>query len=224
MPDVEIRVSADPAAAVAGLLVEAARAGGHLALSGGSSPPAAFEQAAAIEPDWSRATVWWGDERCVPPHSPDSNYGMAKRTLLDRLSVRPRVERIEGELDPDEAARRYEEKVAGLTLDLALQGIGPDGHTASLFPGKPAVAERERRVVSTPPGLEPFVDRVTMTVPMLCESRLVLFLVTGESKAEPARRAFTAPPSPATPASLVRSREGRTVAILDAAAASLLDS
>ena len=104
-------------------------------------------------------------------------------------------------------------------LDLALLGLGPDGHTASLFPGSPALEEREALAVSAPAGLAPWVDRVTMTVPMLSAARTVVFLVVGADKAEAARRAFLEEPSPATPASLVRSAEGRTFAVIDRDAA-----
>jgi 6-phosphogluconolactonase len=167
--------------------------------------------------------VWWGDERCVPPDDERSNYLLAKRTLLDRLAAQPEVHRIKGELPPEAAAAAYDAELEGVTLDLAFNGIGPDGHTASLFPGSPQLAVRDRRAVSGPAGLEPFVDRVTMTVPMLCASRTVVFVVTGQNKAEAVRRAFAGEPDPATPASLVRSESGETIAILDRAAASLLD-
>jgi 6-phosphogluconolactonase len=96
-------------------------------------------------------------------------------------------------------------------------GIGPDGHTASLFPNAPQLDERERRAVAAEPGLEPFVPRVTTTIPLLAATRLMVYLVTGSAKAEAAARAFSGPPSRDTPASLVRGR--RTVAILDRDAA-----
>jgi 6-phosphogluconolactonase len=209
------------AAAAATLLASTAEAGGQIALSGGSTVGAAYELAARA--DWRNAVVWWGDERCVPPDDERSNYLLAKRTLLDRLAAQPEVHRIKGELPPEAAAAAYDAELEGVTLDLAFNGIGPDGHTASLFPGSPQLAVRDRRAVSGPAGLEPFVDRVTMTVPMLCASRTVVFVVTGQNKAEAVRRAFAGEPDPATPASLVRSESGETIAILDRAAASLLD-
>lgn len=208
-------------AEAARLLVEVAEAGGHVALSGGSTVGPIFERASAS--DWSRATVWWGDDRCVPPNDERSNYLLAKRTLLDRLGTKPTVHRIQGELPPETAAAGYDAELEGVVIDLALNGIGPDGHTASLFPGSPQLAVTDRRAVSGPAGLEPFVDRVTMTVPMLNASRIVVFVVTGGEKAEAVARAFAGEPDPATPASLVRSRDGETIAILDAAAAALLD-
>lgn len=215
----------DAARVAADELVAVARAGGAIALSGGSAPRPAYELAAAAEPNWSDARLYWSDERCVPPGDERSNYRLACEALLERLEHPPaHVHRVEGELEPDEAARRYDELLRDLTLDLALQGIGPDGHTASLFPGSPALAERERLAVAADPGLEPFVPRVTMTIPMLRASRRIIFLVVGEAKADAARRAFAGEPGHETPASLVRSHAGETVAILDRAAATLLDT
>jgi 6-phosphogluconolactonase len=202
-------------------LAAVAAAGGHVALSGGSTPGRAYRLAAVA--DWSRAHVWWGDDRCVPPDDERSNFRLAKETLLDRVAAPPEVHRIRGELPPAEAAELYDRELEGVVLDLALNGLGPDGHTASLFPGSAAVDARERRAVSTPAGLEPFVDRVTMTVPVLNAARSVVFLVTGADKADVVRRAFADAPDPATPASLVRSESGTTVVILDRAAASKLD-
>jgi 6-phosphogluconolactonase len=141
--------------------------------------------------------------------------------LLDRLERQPGVHRIPGELGAEAAADAYERELDGVALHLALNGIGPDGHTASLFPGKPSVEERERRVIAAEPGLEPWVERVTLTVPAFRAIPFVLFLVLGESKADAARRAFAEPPDPATPASLVRGAE-RTLVILDSAAATYI--
>ncbi len=209
------------ARATADLLAETAAAGGHVFLCGGSTPRRAYELAA--DGDWSHAHVWWGDERCVPPEDELSNYRLAKESLLDRLAGRPHVHRIRGELDPAEAAGEYDRALAGITPDLVLLGIGGDGHTASLFPGSPALEERARRAVAAPPGLEPFVERVTLTLPAIASARRVVFLVTGADKAEPTRRAF-GPPDPSTPASLARSASGETIAILDRPASSLLDN
>jgi 6-phosphogluconolactonase len=223
--DVEIRVAADVGEAaeiVARELVDAAAQGEHVAVSGGSSPGPAYELAADIAPDWSGVELWFADERCVSPEDSRSNYRLVRETLLDRLSAPPVVHRIEGELPPEEAAEAYDAEASGLRLNLALLGIGPDGHAASLFPGSPALDERERAAVAAEAGLEPFVPRVTLTVPVLSAAALVLFLVVGEDKAEAVARAFAGEPDPATPASLVRSAEGRTVAVLDQPAASLL--
>jgi 6-phosphogluconolactonase len=217
--DVEIVVLDDPAQAAAELLAEAARAHRHIALAGGSTPRRAYELAAELLSDWTGAHVWWSDERCVPPDHPLSNHRLAAESLLERLAAGPEVHRIRGEAGPREAAAGYHDELDGVTLDLTLLGIGADGHTASLFPRAPALEERERRAVAAPPALEPLVDRVTLTLPPLCASRLVVFLVAGRDKAGAVRRAFVDEPSPTTPASLVRSSAGRTVVLLDPDAA-----
>jgi 6-phosphogluconolactonase len=227
-PDTNVRlvVKDDPDAAaeeVARRLAEAARAGGHVVLTGGNTVGDAYEKAAELEPDWSRVEVWWGDERCVAPDDENSNFGLAKRTLLDELERQPaRVHRMQGELEPEEAARRYEDEVRGVTFDLVLNGVGPDGHTASLFPSAPSLEETERLALAVPPGHEPLVERITLTIRALANCRGMIVFVTGEDKADAARRAFAQPPSPDTPASLVRSAHGETIAVLDRAAASLL--
>jgi 6-phosphogluconolactonase len=221
--DVELVVVADERAAArqtAERLAQAARAGRHVALSGGGTVGGAYEAAAGLEPDWSDATVWWGDDRAVPPDDERSNYLLVQRTLLDRLERAPAVRRIRGELGAEAAADEYERLLQGVELGLAVNGIGPDGHTASLFPQAPPLAERRRRAVAAEAKLEPFVARVTMTPPMFATADVLLFLVTGGGKAEAVRRAFAANPGPETPASLVRGRS--TVAILDEAAAARL--
>ena len=215
---------AEAAARHAGeLLAEAARSGGHIALSGGKSPELAHETAAGLQRDWSGVELWWGDERCVPPDDPRSNFGMAKRTLLGNVATPPaEVHRIHGERDPEAAAAEYDEALRGVRLRLNVLGIGADGHTASLFPDSPGFHESERLAIAAEPRLEPFVPRVTMTPPMLANADCVLFLVTGQDKAEAARRAFQGPESDSTPSSRIRARDGRTLAVLDRAAAALL--
>jgi 6-phosphogluconolactonase len=215
--DVEIRVVDDPPRAVAELL---ATTSGDVALSGGGTVGGAYTLAAEARSDWSGVRVWFGDERAVPPDHEHSNYRLVHETLLDRLHATAEVHRIEGELGADEAATRYDAELAGVTLDLALNGIGADGHTASLFPNAPGLDERERRAIDAEAGMEPFVRRVTMTPPMFESARVLVYLVTGEAKAEAVRRAFAEEPSADTPASLIRGRE--TIAILDAAAAARL--
>jgi 6-phosphogluconolactonase len=223
--DVELVVVEDEqevATVVAERLARAAREGGNVVLTGGTTPETAYKEAAKRAPEWSNVDVWWGDERCVPPDDEKSNYGMAKRTLLDRLDGAPRgVHRIKGELGKKEAAADYERELGDTQLDLLLLGVGPDGHVASLFPNAPTLRQR-KRVLPADPGLEPFVDRVTLSLPALCSAREIVFLLSGESKADAAARAFAADPSPDTPASLVRARAGRTIAILDRAAAAKL--
>ena len=225
MSGVELVVVDDPkevAAVVAERLARAAREGGNVVLTGGKTPAEAYRQAAKRAPDWSSVDLWWGDERCVPPDDENSNYGMAKRSLLDRLERAPRtVHRIKGELGKDQAAADYARELDETELDLLLLGVGPDGHVASLFPNAPTLRLR-RRVLPAEPGHEPFVDRVTLSLPVLCAADEVLFLLAGEEKADAAARAFAGEPSPDTPASLVRARSGRTTAILDRAAAAKL--
>jgi len=189
-----------------------------VALSGGSTPGPAYELAASLEPDWSRSELWFADERCVRPDDENSNYRLVRQRLLDRLHRGPAVEhRIRGELPAERAAEEYENELRGVTLDLVLLGIGSDGHTASLLPNDPALEEHERSAVAV---RRPDFDRVTLTLPVLNGSNVVLFLVVGAEKADAARRAFRDPPSPATPASLVRSSSGTTYAFLDRGAAS----
>jgi 6-phosphogluconolactonase len=197
---------------------------GHVALTGGTTPGRAYELAAELKPDWSSNEVWWGDDRCVPPDHEWSNYALAKRTLLDRVAVPPAsVHRIQGELGAERAADEYDRELDGVKLDLALLGVGPDGHVASLYPHAPGLAERERRAIPAEAKLEPLVDRVTMTIPVLESAPVVVFFVTGAERAETVRRAFGEPPSEATPASLVRSKNGETVVILDPGAAQELE-
>jgi 6-phosphogluconolactonase len=213
----------DAATHVAQLLANAAAAGEEVALTGGSTPGRAYELAAELEPDWSRAGVWWGDERCVPPDDERSNFGLAKQTLLDRLKAQPRrLARIRGEDEPTAAAAAYERELAGTRLDFVLLGLGPDGHVASLFPNSPGLDERERLVIPAEAGLEPYVERVTLTPPPLRASRLIVFLVSGETKADAVARALAGPPDPAVPGSLIRSEGGETRAVLDRAAAARL--
>jgi 6-phosphogluconolactonase len=211
----------EAASIVADELDEAARAGRAIVLTGGTTPGRAYRLAAEREPDWSGASLWWGDERCVPPDDDLSNFKLARENLLDRLEAQPReVHRIRGELGAEAAADEYDALLRDVPLDLVLLGLGPDGHTASLYPNAPTLGERERRAVPAEARFEPFVERVTMTVPMLSSAPEVLYIVTGAEKAEAAERAFGRPPDPATPASLIRSNGGTTRVVADRAAAS----
>jgi 6-phosphogluconolactonase len=212
----------DVASIVAERLARAAREGGHVALTGGSTPERAYREAARREADWSRTEIWWSDERCVPPDDELSNYALAKRTLLDNVRQQPRaVHRIKGELGKDDAAADYLTELGETIFDFELLGIGPDGHVASLFPNAPTLRQR-KRVLPAEPALEPFVDRVTLSIPALSSAKDIVFALTGAEKADAARRAFAEEPGPATPASLVRAKDGRTTAILDRAAAAAL--
>jgi 6-phosphogluconolactonase len=220
MAEVDLRVVDDPAEEAAVLIAEAAGSGGHIGLSGGSGPRPTYERAGVLCPDWSRIDLWWIDDRCVLPADGLSNYRMVRESLLDGLTRPPHVHRVQTELAPELAADDYDRALEGVALDLAVMGIGPDGHTASLFPNAPALDVTDRRAVVAEAGMEPFVQRVTMTRPELAMARTMLYLVTGESKADAVKRAFADPPSPATPASLVRGE--RTIALLDEDAAAYL--
>ncbi len=225
--EIELVVADDAAGAaqiVAERLADAARTGGHVALTGGSTPKRAYEQAADLAPDWSGVEAWWGDERCVPQDDERSNYAMAKGPLLDRLASGPaKVHRIRGELGRERGATLYEQELAPLErFDLLLLGLGPDGHVASLFPDQPTLEETERRAVGAEAKHPPYVDRITLTLPVLCAARAILFLVAGEDKTDAVRRAFAGEPSRATPGSLVRAMHGTTTVVLDRAAAAHL--
>jgi 6-phosphogluconolactonase len=215
----DVRVSDDPAQKAAELLVAA---GGHVALTGGSTPRAAYERAAAAREDWSGVDFWFTDERCVPPDHEHSNFGMADRALLSRADGAT-VHRMRGELGPEDGAAAYENELDEFgpdALDFVLLGVGPDAHICSLFPGADAVGERERRVVGVEtPGMAPLVSRITLTLPVVNASTQIVFLVAGEDKAEAARRVLAGPPDPTAPGSLV---EGDVVALLDPAAAARL--
>jgi 6-phosphogluconolactonase len=219
-------VTEDLAGAVAERLAAAMRAGGHVALAGGSSPRAAYERLAGMSLPWGRCTLWFGDERCVAPDHELSNYAMVRAALVARLQERaPRVERMMGELGPHEGAAEYEQRLAGTLgpgmpeLDLVLLGIGTDGHCASLFPGSPELLETERAVVGVETaGLEPFVPRITLTLAAINSARSVLFAIGGRAKAEVAARAVAG--DPALPSGLVAPGSGDLTFILDQAAAS----
>jgi 6-phosphogluconolactonase len=224
----DVRVVDDPAAEVAGMLVETAEAGGHIVLTGGSTPKKAYQMAAERGVDWSGATVWFGDERCVPPDDERSNFAMANASLLSRLDPPPTVQRIEGELGHEAGAGAYEaavrEHLGGEPrFDLLLLGLGPDGHTASLFPGKPEVEEHGRLVVGVPiAGMDPQVPRISLTLPALNAARAVVFLVTGSEKARAVARAFGDQPDRNLPAARVRPEAGSVTVLLDEAAAAEL--
>jgi len=194
---VELRIVEDPAADCAQLLGEIAARGGHIALAGGSTPKQAYAKAAALPGSWAPAHLWFGDERCVPADDERSNYGMVEQELLQALRDRgelPHIHRIEGELGAEQAADHYEAELRAAgppRFDLVLLGVGPDGHTASLFPGKPALSERSRLAVPVQEaGLEPFVPRVTLSFPALASGKQIVFLIAGAAKAEIVERVF----------------------------------
>ena len=227
------RIVAEDAAALARLAAEwlaaeirvavALRDACALALAGGGTPRPVYE-ALAERPledpvPWDRVQVFFGDERAVPPDDPESNFRMASEALLQRVPIPgPNVHRMEAEAaDADAAAARY----AGLlpqALDVLVLGVGADGHTASLFPGSPALRERSRRVVPAT-GPKPPQRRLTITPPVIAAARLIVVLAAGSDKAGPVARALKAAGRPdEVPARLAR--DG--VWFLDRAAARLL--
>jgi 6-phosphogluconolactonase len=225
---VTLEVVEDPAAACASMLLEVAGSGSQIVLTGGSTPRSAYERAALDRRAFDGTTLWFGDERCVPPEDQRSNYRMAKEALLDALGAGVVVHRIEGECGPFEAADRYEAQLreAGEPrFDLLLLGLGSDGHLASLFPDQEAVSERDRLVVGVPEaGLEPFVPRVSLTLPALASARRIVFLVSGASKAHAVAAAFgaDAKPDPHVPASMLPPLADEIIVLLDPAAAESL--
>ncbi len=220
----------DPGAEAAERLAAAANAGGQIALTGGSTPRPAYERLAAMEVDWSGCTLWFGDERCVPRDDERSNFGMVRDALLNRLpGAAPDVRRISGELGPNEGAAAYERELRQSfgevmpRFDLVLLGLGPDGHCASLFPGRPELDERDRSVVGVArAGLAPWVPRVTLTIPVLNSARQVVFLVSGADKSAAVERAFSGEADCRTPASLVAPTSGALTVLLDRSAAQRL--
>ncbi|MBC6936581.1 MAG: 6-phosphogluconolactonase [Chloroflexi bacterium] len=209
----------------------AARRHFYFALSGGSTPRLLYERLAsetAFERDWWRHThIFWGDERCLPPTHPDSNYHMARAALLDHVPIPPEnIHRMAGEREPEQAAADYEvelERAFGGAprFDLILLGMGRDGHTASLFPHTPALRERTRRAVANfyAPVEPPW--RITLTLPVI-NAAGVIFLVSGADKAETLRQVLEGEYKPDDlPAQLVRPAGG-SLWLVDTAAARLL--
>jgi 6-phosphogluconolactonase len=229
---VRFEVVDDPARSCAALMVSTATAGGSIVLAGGSTPRKAnehfVEAVQRVGLDLSRLTLWIGDERCVAPDDERSNYLMIKQSLLDALPSPPPIHRMKGELGPDEGAADYErvlQDAGDPRFDLMLVGIGPDGHTLSLFPGQPTLQERTRPVIGVAQaGLEPFVPRISMTLGAVARARSVVVLAAGESKAEAILEAFgpDAEPDPAVPSSMLADAAAQVTVLLDPAAASKL--
>lgn len=210
----------------------------NVVLSGGSTPRGLFSLLAADEAlraqvQWRKANFFWGDERHVPPDHPDSNFGMANEVLLSKLAVdSKRVWRIKGELENTEtAAEEYERTLIGHfhladgqlpRFDLVLLGMGPDGHTASLFPGTKALQEQEHLVLSNWVGKFD-TDRITMTARVLNNAANIVFLVSGEDKAPALKSVLEGPSEPEQlPAQLIRPVDGRLLWLVDQQAARLL--
>ena len=211
----------------------------YLALAGGGTPVAAYtllsqpEYASGIE--WSHLQVFWSDEQLVPPHHPDSNYRLTAEALLWRVPIPlENIHRMRGELAQAEAAQEYENAMRTVLapdkngfpcFDLMMVGMGDDGHIASLFPGSPALLERQRWVVvaehNQPPP--PLVPRLTLTLPMINAAVAVLVIVTGEKKAERMWQVLEGKPAgEPLPAQLIKPSSGRLLWLLDKPAASRL--
>jgi 6-phosphogluconolactonase len=174
------------------------RGAAHAALAGGSTPRRAYQLLGPLLPDWTSVHFWFGDERCVPPDDAESNFAMVAQSLDARGST---VHRIRGELGAEAAAAGYAEELGDLTLDVALLGLGEDGHTASLFPGH-AEVRATGVAVAVHDAPKPPPDRVSLTLDVLNASRRIVLLVAGASKAEPLARVL-AGADEATPASLL---------------------
>jgi 6-phosphogluconolactonase len=185
----DLEVLDDPAEVVADLLVQAS---GDIVLTGGSSPRKAYELAASRRSDWSDVTVWFTDERAVPPDHEFSNFAMVDAAWFSRVATPPEVHRMKGELGPEAGAEDYAAQLSGEPqFDLMLLGLGPDAHIASLFPNRPEKHVTDRLVVAVPDaGLEPFVPRISLTFPAINGAARKIFLVTGSNKQEALRRAF----------------------------------
>jgi len=206
------------------------------ALSGGTTPVHLFDRLAcdpyAARIDWSKTRLFWSDERCVPPNHSDSNYLRAVVHLISRISIpRENVYRIRGELAADQAAAAYEAELRGCfnslpVFDLVLLGLGPDGHTASLFPHSPVLDEKAKWVVgvqhAAPPP--PLVDRVSLTLPVINAARQVVFLVAGADKAAMVARIIRTPcAEPLLPAQRVAPTSGKLKWLIDQPALGNLD-
>jgi 6-phosphogluconolactonase len=244
---VTYRVFASPTAtarAAAQLFSDAAvkaakdRGVARLAISGGTTPKSMFQLLAdPAEPflkqvPWDRIELFWVDERCVPPDNAESNYRMTKEALLSKVPLpAERVHRMEGELEPEVAAARYESMIRNTfrlegaqipTFDLILLGMGDDGHTASLFPHTDALNEMSHIVV---PNRVPQKDawRITLTWPVINQGREVAFLIEGEEKAQVLHDVFLNPYQPDTyPSQIIRPASGQLMLLLDRAAAAKL--
>lgn len=211
----------------------------RVAISGGSTPKETFALLAdANEPwrsrmPWENLDLYWVDERCVPPDHADSNYRMTREAMLDLVPLRPeQIHRIEGELEPEAAAARYESELRNTfrlegaetpRFDLVALGMGPDGHTASLFPHTDAIHELGRLAVANHVPQQKESWRVTLTWPVINHARSVFFLIAGADKAGVLKEVLTGPPEPERlPSQLIWPASGILTLILDEAAAAEL--
>jgi 6-phosphogluconolactonase len=211
----------------------------RIAVSGGSTPKRTFELLAnprekyAASIPWAQIEIYWVDERMVPPDDKDSNYRMTREALLDKVPLGPeRIFRIEGELEPEQAAARYEstirnhlrlEGAQGPVFDVLALGMGDDGHTASLFPHTEAIHEMIRIAVANHVPQQKDSWRVTLTWPVINQARDVFFLIAGKDKAQHVHDVLLGKYDPETlPSQLIRPSNGRLLMLLDKDAAALL--
>lgn len=207
----------------------------NFCLTGGSTPAATYELLATrfrLSVDWKEVQFFWGDERCVPPGDQASNFGMANRTMLEKLALRPeQIHRMRGEDPPEQAASEYEDEIRRCfsiakedwpRFDLILLGLGANAHIASLFPGHPALHEAERLAMAVTVEAEQ-PHRVTLTAPVINHAARVMFIVTGAEKAAAVKAVLEGPRDPDRyPAQLVAPEDGELLWLMDRAAASLL--
>ena len=163
----------------------------HIAVAGGSTPQRAYELLADMQGTWSHVHLWLGDERCVPADHEDANQRMIKQSLCDKLRAgdRPVLHPVRGELLPEDAAWLYATEIVRTmgekpVFDFVLLGMGPDGHTASLFPGRVEAEAQEAPVIAIRDSPKPPSERITLTMPVLRRARFTVLLATGESKRE----------------------------------------
>ncbi len=205
-----------------------------IVLSGGSTPRPLYrlmaQEPARSRIPWSRLHVFWADERAVPPTDEQSNYRLAAELLLEHVPIPPQnIHRMQGELEPQQAAQAYQKLLASLAAagnrwlqpDIVILGLGEDGHVASLFPGSPALAESERAVLAVQATYQDRpAGRITLTPAVLNGAHRILFLVTGKAKRPAVRRALNGPLDPLhVPAHALQPRHGEVIWLLDKAAA-----
>jgi 6-phosphogluconolactonase len=208
-----------------------------LCLTGGSTPASTYELLATrfrLSVDWKEVQFFWGDERCVRPDDPASNFGMANRTMLSRLSLRPeQIHRMKCEEEPAHAASDYERELRRSfqlqqpedlpSFALVLLGLGENAHVASLFPHHPALHEKTRLALAVEVEATPS-RRISLTMPVINNAERVLFLVSGESKADAVKNVLQGALDPESyPAQLVKPRTGEIVWLMDKAAAHRLE-
>jgi 6-phosphogluconolactonase len=215
-----------------------ARGNARIAISGGSTPKRTFQLLAnPAEPflsamPWGEIELYWVDERCVPPDNAESNYRMTREAMLDKVPLKKeKVFRIEGELEPEQAAARYESVIRGQfrlegaeapRFDVLALGMGDDGHTASLFPHTEGLHELSRIAIANH-VLQKNTWRVTLTWPVIVEAQDIFFLIGGKDKAEPLREVFLGKYDPETyPSQLIQPKSGKLLLLLDKDAAALL--